>query len=101
MEIIAWDIGKVVSPVCATNSITAVNFGVELEVSCASGNYRPRVALDLEKHTKVKVRMHMHNSSGGKTGKCGMEGKGGNGSGGGDIFGKAAGIHPLKLMNGS
>jgi len=91
MEIIAWDIDKVVSPVCVAKSIPAANFGVDLEVSCASGNYRPRIAVALEKHPKVKVRMQMHNSTGGKIGKGGMVGKGGNGGGGGGIFGKAAG----------
>jgi hypothetical protein len=39
MEIIAWGAGKVVNPICAANFIPVVNFGVELEVSCTSGNY--------------------------------------------------------------
>ncbi len=46
------DVCKVGSLFCATNSIPAVNFGVQLEISYASGNYRPQVALALEKHTK-------------------------------------------------
>ena len=57
MEIIAWDVGKVVCPICASNSIPAVNFGKELEVFCASGNYRLWIALALEKHAEVKVGM--------------------------------------------
>jgi hypothetical protein len=85
MEIIAWDAGKVTSPICATNSIPVVNFGVELEVSCASGNYMQRTALALETHAQVKVRIQMHN---GKGGKCGKGGKGGKGGG---LSGKAAG----------
>ena len=88
MEIITSNVGKDVDPVSAKNSIPAINFGVELEVSCASGNYMHRTALALQNHAQVKVRTQMHNGKGGRGGKGG---KGGNGGKGGGILGKATG----------
>lgn len=56
MEIIAWGgAGKVINPICATNSIPVVNFGLELEVSCASGNYMQWTALVLEQLAQRKL----------------------------------------------
>jgi hypothetical protein len=43
-----------------TNTIPAVNFGIELEVSCASGNLRQWIALALQDHTRMKVGIQMH-----------------------------------------
>ena len=67
MEIAPWEIGKSSAGNTTTPTIPDINFGIELEGSCASGNYQTRVATSIAKHSKLEVRV----GSGGKGGKGG------------------------------
>ena len=80
-----WDVCKVGSPFCAT----CHKFYTCCQLWCTVGDILRIRKLQTtgsfgfrKAHQEVKVRMQMHNSTGGKkAGKCGMVGKGGNGSG--------------------
>lgn len=101
MKITLGDVSSDDCPDCVTSIMPAVNFGVELEVSCASGNLRQRIALALQHHAQVKVSIQTYIGKGGKGVKGGKGMIGGNiGSGGkGDYImsGKSTnGKMPLK-----
>jgi len=79
MEIIPLDTGKSSGMGTSLASIPDVNFGVELELSCASGNYQQRVASSIAKHAKVDVKIGRHSAKGGGKGGGDGGGKGGGG----------------------
>ncbi|KAL7534131.1 hypothetical protein ACHAWF_004729 [Thalassiosira exigua] len=54
MEIVPVKEGRAVS---VKQCIPDVNFGVELELSCASGNYQRRIASSIAKHTQLDVKV--------------------------------------------
>jgi hypothetical protein len=86
MEIIIGDVSNDDIPDCVTNTMPAVNFGVELEVSCASGNFRQRTAWALQHHAQVKVGILTHVNKGVKGGKGMLAGNGKSGGNGGELM---------------
>ncbi|KAL7527560.1 hypothetical protein ACHAXR_002012, partial [Thalassiosira sp. AJA248-18] len=67
-EILPWEEGNTVVVNNAKPIIPDVNFGVELELSCASGNYQQRIASSIAKHAQVDVRIGGPSGQGGKGG---------------------------------
>jgi hypothetical protein len=86
MEIIIGDVSNDDFPVWIMYNIPAVNFGVELEVSCASGNIRRRIALALQNHAQVKVGIQTHVGKGVKGGKGMIGGNSRSDGKGGEIM---------------
>jgi len=66
--------------------IPEVNFGVEVELSCASGNYQERTALSIAKHAGIDVRTRRPSGKGGRKGGGSGSRKGG-GKGRKDAYG--------------
>ena len=68
MEMFEWKSDTLTQIVPTTATIPNVNFGVEIELSCASGNYQQRVATSIAKHAHVDVRIGRPSGKGGKGG---------------------------------
>jgi len=71
------------------SNLPDINFGVELELSCASGNYQEKIALSIAKHAQVDVRVDMHSGKGGKGGGSSGGRKGGGFGGKGKKVGQS------------